>query len=761
MRTLHRLTFGVLPLLLATGCAVDHSTDETDEDRAVARQPTKQAPSNMAHDLRCDTTFHTAAAGISDLSYRWPGAIVPYYLETSGGGALVAQEVTNFHQAVAEIEMRVPVRFKEYSTAEFQALPGSADVLYVWNDPNANSGQSKVGHLGGTQDLRLGSAGNGGMGVRVILHELGHTLGLRHETQRADRGNFLNVCGGNSSDSSQYAIRTDVDFLAPYDLHSIMHYFQDEFLGASPDPTQCGGHTMVLLNPSANTFPFMPNACTVCPTTSPTCNLDCHNIGWGTDYSAEDINTLTLMYGRPLQFAQSGELYATALAVADLDKDGYDDVIVGVPGANGGQGEVFAYKGTLRGISPWKILLNKPAPGDDFGRALAVGDFNHDGFSDVAVGAPKRALDGQPRSGTVTVYYGGSFHGARFTPDCATNPTCQGGGFPDITARFGLSPKDAAGVANQDGDLFGSALAVADFDGDGFDDLAVGAPGKSGNQGRVFVYSGKAIETSTTPAVMLGGAAKGAFGNFGSALATGDLNGDKVPDLAVGAPGAGPGHVSVFQAVSITNFLERVVVNAPATVQTGERFGAALVTARLAGPTRPAELAVGAPLVRLGAGQVDIFNFSGTFFSNFIQQQDAGTFRGGYGSALATLDLDSDGTDDLAVGAPNFSSPQEGIVELLKGSAGHVTHWNQILSPNGPIQANFGASFAVGRVGGDGIGIPPNVVTEPARLLVGAPATPFFTSPGAGRFYGYIVKTGTILQRQNVGAEMMSPFAKL
>lgn len=109
------------------------------------------------------------------------------------------------------------------------------------------------------------------------------------------------------------------------------------------------------------------------------------------------------------------------------------------------------------------------------------------------------------------------------------------------------------------GALFGHALAAGDFDGDGFDDLAIGAPGEdvSGHDhaGAVFVLRGSAS------GLLEGAAHKGDW--FGHALAAGDFDGDGEHDLAIGAPGAdlpspggGEGLVSVLRGSASTYLLE-------------------------------------------------------------------------------------------------------------------------------------------------------------------------------------------------------------
>jgi hypothetical protein len=126
-------------------------------------------------------------------------------------------------------------------------------------------------------------------------------------------------------------------------------------------------------------------------------------------------------------------------------------------------------------MNPWKGFgqqgLGSNENDDRFGQALAAGDFDGDGNDDLAVGAPGEKPGSEPKSGWVFVFRG---------------------------TAAGMNPWKGFGQqglgSNENDDRFGQALAAGDFDGDGREDLAVGAPGeKPGSEpksGYVFSYKG-------------------------------------------------------------------------------------------------------------------------------------------------------------------------------------------------------------------------------------------------------------------------------
>jgi len=421
--------------------------------------------------------------------------------------------------------------------------------------------------------------------------------------------------------------------------------------------------------------------------------------------------------------AEKEDFFGQSLAVGDLNGDLLADLVVGAPGedigtaANAGGVHVLYGKQDDGLTAMREEFWHQGSPGikgavetgDRFGKSLAIGDFDGDGFDDLAVGIPLENIEPVSNAGAVSVIYG--------------SPT-------GLTGRDQIwyEGHHVGGVAEAD-DWFGDALAVGDFDGDGFDDLAIGIPGEDlggvRNGGRVLVLfgavGGLTQDGSQSWVQGLNGLANHYEKDdyFGKALAAGDFDGDGYEDLAIGVPDE---NVDVFVNAGIV----QVLYGSPAgltaehdqlwldiEIAEHDYFGFALAAGDFNGDGRD-DLAVGAPFENLGsvsdAGTVEIlYGASGGLHrraSNDYWHQDrpgvmdVAEESDWFGSALAAGNFDGDPYDDLAVGVCGEdigSVENAGAVQIFYGSYSGVTasrsqFWHQD-SPYIEGKAEAGDSF--------------------------------------------------------------------
>ncbi|HKD96894.1 MAG TPA: FG-GAP repeat protein [Micromonosporaceae bacterium] len=394
--------------------------------------------------------------------------------------------------------------------------------------------------------------------------------------------------------------------------------------------------------------------------------------------------------------ATSGDHFGYAVASGFFNDDCYADVAIGVPGANNGIGEIVMFLGSATGIAPAGMDVFSPGAlnaddltGDKFGSALTVGDFNHDGFDDLAAGAP--GDDGG--AGAVGVLYGGP-----------TGLTAAGGGW--FNQDTGAVPG-----AREANDNFGYALAAGDFNADGFSDLAVGAPfediGTTSNAGTIDLLPGSAAGITATGSTAFDESTSGVPDDpetndeFGYALAAGDITHDGAADLAVGAPGE----------------------------SIGTHTGAGQVTVLLGTHTATGLTATGSK----------VWNQDSTSVPGATENNDL------FGTALTIGDFNGDHFGDLAVGDMNEAigtATNSGAIVVLYGtSTGLTGTGSQLWSQDstgipGVAEANDRFGKSVSAV---------NFTSSHADLIIGVygeGTDPWLNNGGISYMRGSTAKTG-------------------
>jgi len=390
------------------------------------------------------------------------------------------------------------------------------------------------------------------------------------------------------------------------------------------------------------------------------------------------------------------ENYGNNLGVVDFSNDGHPSITITIPKAltaklipdestsdtksvdNTSTGPVVFVvypddQGQLYADGDYQILTPIDSSDIDFGYSTASGDFNHDGYGDLAIGVPDEQVSGKDNSGAVYVYYG--MPGKRFSD-------------PIVLTELDLS------VSVKKNDSFGFSLAVGNFNGDNYDDLAIGIPNHpiSGNAkaGMVSVIYGSngGLDTDNTQKWYQD--SSGIHGvsqtgdRFGFSLTTGDFDGNGYDDLAIGVPYE---DVSKQQSAGAVNVIYGGLSSGDGLYSTNNQlwhqnskdihgksekndyFGWSLTTGNFNGDNYD-DLVIGVPYEGVSgvsdAGAVNVI-YGGPGVRHSLDSYDNQIWYQGddfridgfldkndnFGFSLTSGDFNNDTFDDLAIGVPN------------------------------------------------------------------------------------------------------------
>lgn len=352
--------------------------------------------------------------------------------------------------------------------------------------------------------------------------------------------------------------------------------------------------------------------------------------------------------------------FGSSIAMTDINGDGFADMVVCEFFA-AGTNSSFYYLGSSSGFGSKNTIIQVSST--EYCRAMVVGDFNNDGYGDVAISNSTSSDNGG--NGNVYIYRGNS-SGLNISPvQILTSPgtnlgmdltsgDINGDGKTDLVARTSSNPyivsflSDGSNlvISSTFTTILNSQPVLADFNGDGKADLAAAEMGFSGNTGRVHIFLSNGTNLNTTSSQAIVGELAGNL--FSNKIYAGDANQDGIIDLIIAHSGFDTleyGKVYIFYGC-LTTGICKGSVNASA-----------------------ADL-------KITGSPIDALQF---------------------GSSTRLIDINRDGFPDLLVGGPGYNN--NGALFIFKGSASGIsTSYTSYTNASSTIvetsaSSNFGLSL--------------------------------------------------------------------
>ncbi len=365
----------------------------------------------------------------------------------------------------------------------------------------------------------------------------------------------------------------------------------------------------------------------------------------------------------------TNSLFGSVTVLSDFNGDGFADLAVGSQGFSTNQGRAYVFHSAgasgiaTQAATAANSIFTGESGGNIFGAAVSVGDINGDGYTDLAIGASGYNTS----QGRAYIFY-----------------SAGASGFS--TASILASNANAILTGEATGDTFGTLFQMNDLNGDGFADVVIGAFAYNTYQGRLYIFQSRGslgVASGASPTTIITGESGVTPTAFGVNSSIGDINGDGYNDLVVGAHlypnNTFVGRVFIFHSSS--SGIASMNASAANTILTAEAVSSFGINTTVVDTNGDGfgDVIVGGHTYNSNQGRTHVFQSSGSSGIATANASTAIAILSGeaavnqQGRFLASGDFNGDGLTDLVSTSLGFNSNQGKVYIIHSTSTGLST----------------------------------------------------------------------------------------